>query len=204
MLRERHPRDRRLALRAAAGKREAWDEIIALYGTRIFNLALQFTRERAAAEDLTQDIFLRLFKNLAKYRGDVPLAAWTLRLSRNLCIDQYRSARRERESTFLPPEALDSVSSSSDPAADAQRRELLQQIDEILPELGEDMALVLTLRDLQGLSYSEISALLDLPIGTLKSRLSRGRRQLIARLRDRHASCTSRVERGVEWEAAPC
>ena len=155
MAAQNHRQDLRLARRAAAGKRPAWDEIIDLYGGRIFNLALQFSRDRTAAEDLTQDIFLRLFKNLRKYRGDVPLVAWTLRLSRNLCIDQYRHARRERESAFLPEHALATMTSGwPNPREEAQRRELLQQIDEVLPELREDLALVVSLRDLQGLSNS--------------------------------------------------
>ena len=200
-----HRQDLRLARRAAAGKGSAWDQIIDLYGGRIFGLALQFSHDRAAAEDLTQDIFLRLFKNLRKYRGDVPLVAWTLRLSRNLCIDHYRRTRRERESVFLPEHALASMTSGlPDPREEAQRRELLRQIDEVLPELRENLALVVSLRDLQGLSYSEISALLDLPIGTLKSRLSRGRRQLIGRLQARHAACESGLLDDAELEAAPC
>ena len=199
-----HRQDLRLARRAAAGKRPAWDQIIDLYGRRIFNLALHFSRDPTAAEDLTQDIFLRLFENLSKYRGDVPLVAWTLRLSRNLCIDQYRHARRERESVFLPEHALATMTSGSNPREEAQRRELLRQIDEVLPELREDLALVVSLRDLQGLSYSEISALLDLPIGTLKSRLNRGRRQLIGRLQARHAACNGGLGDDVELEAAPC
>lgn len=204
MAARKHRQDLRLARRAAAGRRPAWDQIIDLYGGRIFNLALRFSRDRAAAEDLTQDIFLRLFKNLSKYRGDVPLVAWTLRLSRNLCIDQYRHAWRERESVFLPEHALATMTSGSNPREEAQRRELLRQIDDVLPELREDLALVVSLRDLQGLSYSEISALLDLPIGTLKSRLSRGRRQLIGRLQARHSACNGRLGDDVELEAAPC
>ena len=174
--------DRDLARRACLGEAGAWDEIVDLYGGRIYNLALQFAHERAQAEDLTQEVFLRLFRNLSKYRGDVPLVAWTLRLSRNLCIDHYRRGRRERESVFLSESALETLTSDSDPAREAQRREALSQIDAVLPRMRDELALVVVLRDLQGLSYTEISALLDLPIGTLKSRLSRGRRDLVSRL----------------------
>src|SRR3954463_5424991 len=85
-----------LARRAAAGRVEAWEELLALYSERIYNLALHFAGAAEDAEDLTQEIFLRLYQNLRLYRGDVPLAAWALRLSRNLCIDHYRRARRER------------------------------------------------------------------------------------------------------------
>ena len=98
--------DLELARQATAGKSAAWDAIIELYGGKIFNVALHFSSGWEQAEDLTQDIFLRLFRNLDKYRGDVPLVAWTLRLSRNLCIDHYRRTRRERETVFLSESAL--------------------------------------------------------------------------------------------------
>ncbi len=182
-----------LARRAVAGKSAAWDAIIELYGGKIFNLALHFSSGREQAEDLTQDIFLRLFRNLAKYRGDVPLIAWTLRLSRNLCIDHYRRTRRERETVFLSESALELAPSGADPQLDAQRRELLSQVQATLPEMREELAIVVALRDLQGLSYLEISALLDLRVGTLKSRLNRGRQELIDRLRKRHRSAGRRA-----------
>ena len=86
-----------LARRAAAADAEAWDEIIERYGERIYNLAYRFTGRRAEAEDLTQDIFLKLYRNLDRYRGDVPLMAWALRLSRNSCIDHYRHHRTRRQ-----------------------------------------------------------------------------------------------------------
>src|SRR3954451_25462931 len=92
-----------LARRAAAGRVEAWEELLALYSERIYNLALHFAGAAEDAEDLTQEIFLRLYQSLRLYRGDVPLAAWALRLSRNLCIDHYRRARRERRAARRPP-----------------------------------------------------------------------------------------------------
>ena len=75
--------DLMLARRAAAGRPEAWDELIELYGRRIYNVAYQFAASREEAEDLTQEIFLKLYQSLSRYRGDVPLVAWALRLSRN-------------------------------------------------------------------------------------------------------------------------
>ena len=101
-----------LARRAAAGHPEAWDELIELYGRRIYNVAYQFSASKEEAEDLTQEIFLKLYQSLSRYRGDVPLVAWALRLSRNLCIDLYRKTRREKKSTFVSesePYALPAV-----------------------------------------------------------------------------------------------
>ena len=95
-----------LARLAAGGRADAWEELLALYGERIYNLAFHFAGSAADAEDLTQEIFLRLYQNLRLYRGDVPLAAWALRLSRNLCIDHYRRTRRERRAGAVSEEVL--------------------------------------------------------------------------------------------------
>src|SRR3954454_5049334 len=110
-----------LARRAAAGRVEAWEELLALYSERIYNLALHFAGAAEDAEDLTQEIFLRLYQNLRLYRGDVPLAGWALRLSRNLCIDHYRRARRERRAAAVSEELLAGVSTGDDPQAEAHR-----------------------------------------------------------------------------------
>src|SRR3978361_2579544 len=98
-----------LARRAAAGRADAWDELLALYSERFYNLAIHFTGAVEDADDLTEEIFLRLYQTLRQYRGDVPLAAWALRLSRNLCIDHYRCARRERRTSAGAEEGLGQV-----------------------------------------------------------------------------------------------
>ena len=105
--------DLRLARRAVAGEPAAWREIVDGFGPRIHALAFHFCRDAERAQDLTQEVFLRLFQNLGSYRGDVPLLAWTLRLSRNLCIDDYRRRRRERTFRFL---SLDVVIEVADTA----------------------------------------------------------------------------------------
>ncbi len=167
-----------LARRAAAGHPDAWDEIIRQYGRRIFNIAFQFAADPAEAEDLTQEVFLKLYQNLRSYRGDVPLVGWTLRLSRNLCIDHFRHSRGENRLSRLPEVMLERVASSSDPHAEALRRQELDQIYRALEEMPEDLAEILVLRDLQELSYDEVATALDLPMGTVKSRLNRARHEL--------------------------
>jgi RNA polymerase sigma-70 factor (ECF subfamily) len=174
--------DQRLAHRAAAGDPAAWREIVDRFGPRIHAIAFHFSRDSDRAQDLTQEIFLRLFQNLASFRGDVPLLAWTLRLSRNLCIDDYRRRRLERSFRFLPLDTIDGLRDASDPAALAEHRQLLALVESALRELDPETALILALRDLEGLSYRELEALLDLPSGTVKSRLHRGRRELLQRL----------------------
>lgn len=167
-----------LARRAAAGQPEAWNELIALYGRRIYNLAYQFTADLAEAEDLTQEIFLRLFQNLRAYRGDVPLVGWTLKLSRNLCIDHFRHARSQNRLSRVPEEVLAHLPSASDPQADARRSQQLALVYQALATLPEDLAEIIVLRDLQDFSYEDVAQALDLPLGTVKSRLNRARQEL--------------------------
>ncbi len=182
-----------LARRAAAGHADAWSELIGRYGRSIYNVAFQFTGNTAEAEDLTQDIFLRLYRNLDRYRGDVPLTGWTLRLSRNLCVDHYRRTRTERRSVIVSEEVLKHQPSDSDPGADAERREKLRLIYQALEELPEPFAEVLMLRDLQGLSYADICAFLDVPEGTMKSRLRRARLELMRRVDRRRQALGDRI-----------
>jgi RNA polymerase sigma-70 factor (ECF subfamily) len=177
--------DLSLARRAAAGQADAWDELLDLYSQRLYNLAFQFAGSAADAEDLTQEIFLRLYQNLRLYRGDVPLAAWALRLSRNLCIDAWRRARRERRTSCVPESVLQWIPSADDPMAEAQGREQLRAVYCALEEMPEDLAEVVVLRDLQGWSLEETAASLEVPVGTVKSRLHRARLELARRVTGR-------------------
>ena len=177
-----------LARRAAAGQADAWDELIDLYGARLYNLALHFAGSREEAEDLTQEIFLRLYQNLRQYRGDCPLASWALRLSRNLCIDHYRRMRQERRSTAVSDEVLRYVPALDDVQAEAQNREELRAVYRALEEMPEDLAEVVLLRDLQGWSLEETAIYLEVPLGTVKSRLHRARLELAQRVTARFRS----------------
>jgi RNA polymerase sigma-70 factor, ECF subfamily len=174
--------DFELARQAAMSDAAAWDHLIERYGGKIYNLANQFARTPAEAEDLTQEIFLKLYRNLDRYRGDVPLVAWTLRLSRNLCIEHYRRTRKERRAGQVPVEVLEDLASGDDPQAEAQRRLRLQTVHRAMAEMSRELALPVLLRDLQGFSYDEAAAALEIPMGTLKSRLVRARRELARRV----------------------
>ncbi len=186
-----------LTRRAAKDDPRAWDEIVELYGERIYNLCLQFADHRQEAEDLTQEVFLKLYENLRLYRGDVPFVAWALRLSRNLCIDHYRRHRTRKESEVVP-ETLDyQASSSAGPEAAAHLAQRRRMVHQELREMPEPLAEVILLRDLQGFSYDEIAALQDVSVGTVKSRIHRARRELVSRLEERFGN-------GERREAASC
>ena len=192
-----------LARLASAGRADAWEELLALYGERIYNLAFHFAGSAADAEDLTQEIFLRLYQNLRLYRGDVPLAAWALRLSRNLCIDHYRRSRRERRAGVTAEEVLAAMpAGGDDPQAQAQRRQQLRTVYRELEGMPEGLAEVVLLRDLQGWSLAETAAYLDVPVGTVKSRLHRARLELADRVPSRLGVPATAVLPALEAE--PC
>lgn len=175
--------DLMLARRAAAGHPEAWDELIELYGRRIYNVAYQFAATREEAEDLTQEIFLKLYQNLQRFRGDVPLVAWALRLSRNHCIDLYRKTRREKRSTFVSEAVLDQLPASDDPQQNAQRRQQLEAVYAGLERLPRELAEVVVLADIQGWTLEETATYVEAPLGTIKSRLHRARARLAEQVR---------------------
>lgn len=193
-----------LARRAAAGQADAWDELIGLYGGRLYNLALHFAGSREEAEDLTQEIFLRLYQNLRQYRGDCALASWALRLSRNLCIDHYRRTRQERRSVQVPEEILARLPGGDDVQARAQWREEIEAVHAALRAMPEDLAEVVLLRDLQGWSLEEVASSLDLPLGTVKSRLHRARLEVADRVHARFRSRWTARAASPALEASPC
>ena len=174
-----------LAKRAARGDAEAWEEVIGRYGERIFNLALRFAPSPAEAEDLTQEIFLKLYNQLDRYHGKVPLMAWILRLSRNLCIDHYRHNRTRLRSETVSEEVLEMLPGTDDPQRDSVREENRRLVHSVLAEMPETQAAMVVLRDLQGFTYEELSAFFEVPVGTIKSRLNRARRTLVRHLERR-------------------
>jgi RNA polymerase sigma-70 factor (ECF subfamily) len=181
-----HP-DAELVSRCQRGDDGAWSELVGKYGRKIYGIAWHFTYDRAEAEELTQDCFLKLWENLDRYEpSEASLLAWIAALSRNLCIDQYRKRRREKGFRFLSDDAVSAVlPAADDPQADAMRRERVRFLLEALTELPDELAEVVMLRDLDGLDYGEISDFLKLPDGTVKSRLNRARIELAKTIRRR-------------------
>ncbi len=174
-----HP-DAELVSRCQRGDDGAWSDLVGKYGRKIYGIAWHFTYDRAEAEELTQDCFLKLWENLDRYEpSEASLLAWIAALSRNLCIDQYRKRRREKGFRFLSDDAVSAVlPAADDPQADAMRRERVRFLLEALTELPDELAEVVMLRDLDGLDYGEIGDFLKLPDGTVKSRLNRARIEL--------------------------
>lgn len=185
--------------RCKQGDDRAWEELVTATADDIYRLAVSFTRHRGEAEDLTQEVYLRLWQNLHRYQPGSSFRAWAMRIARNLFVDAYRRARGERKATWVDPEFLDDLPGSDDPHTGAVRRQRLEMARAALARLPEDLAQLILLRDFADWSYEELAAELDLPLGTVKSRLNRARRelatvvalQLVPRLATAHAGGAS-------------
>jgi RNA polymerase sigma-70 factor (ECF subfamily) len=183
------PDEKDLVERCRKGDDEAWRQMVDQLGQRVYSVAYHFSLKREDAEELSQEIFLKIFENLHRYDGSYPLVAWVVSLARNLCIDRYRRKKRERSFRFVSDEAVAPLlRSDDDPAAEALRRERTKLLFWALAEIPEDLAEILVLRDLEGLAYEEIGKSLDLPDGTVKSRLFRARAEVARKVRERHES----------------
>ena len=170
---------------ALEGSQTAWEEIVGRFGHAIFSLCFQFTMGREDAEELTQEVFIKLYNTLHLWKPDRPLLAWIMTITRNRCIDAYRKARQEKRLERLP-EAMMALlpGTGKSPEQELMLRERTSKLTEYLHELPEDTASLILMRDLLGLSYEELSEVYHLPVGTVKSRLNRGRLTVAYKLRD--------------------
>ncbi len=179
--------EKHLVERCRQGNDDAWRDLVDRFGQKVFAIAYHFTMKREDAEELSQEIFLKIFENLHRYDGGFPLVAWILSVSRNLCIDRYRRGKRERSFRFISDDAVTMLlKSEDDPSTMALRKERTRLLFSALAEIPEDLAEILILRDLNGLAYGEIGKALELPDGTVKSRLFRARAEVARRIRERH------------------
>ncbi len=175
--------------RCLTGDQAAWDEIVRLHWRRVFNIAYKFVGRHDLAEDLTQDVFLKLFKSLDTFDRRANFQTWLISVSRNLCIDHYRSVRKERETMNrdVDPADLTPVATTRSPHVELEQRDRVELLRAALDTLAPTLRTAVMLRDIQELSYQEIADRLRLPEGTVKSRINRGRTELarqIQTLRD--------------------
>ena len=179
-----------LIARCLQGDQAAWEQVVRQHWRKVFNVAYKFVGRHDEAEDLTQDIFLKIFKALHTFDRRANFQTWLVSISRNLCIDHYRSVRKERETMAREVDAstLAPVSRERGPYGELEQIGLRQLIRRALAELPPALREAVMLRDLQEFSYQEIATRLDLPEGTVKSRINRGRIELARQLRRLQAS----------------
>ena len=184
-----------LVRRCIAGDVVAWEEIVQRYNRRIYNICYRFAGSGDDAQDLTQEVFIKMFRTLNSY--DVERGAfmtWVTTITRNLLVDHFRKSKQDRMT-----ESLDTTSSEHEdamplsekiedkaPAADTnvQSRETQELVHNALQKLSPELREAVILRDLQDMDYREIALALKVPEGTVKSRINRGRTEL-ARLLSR-------------------
>ena len=181
--------------RCIDGDSGAWAEMVRTHQKRVYGLCYRFTGNAADAEDLTQDVFLKIYSNLGSFdaaRGSLPV--WIATMTRNLLVDNFRRTRNQRATSSLddgwdqkeelkPADRL--VAAGPTPHETAARKELANMVQVALAKVSVELREAVILRDLQDLDYKEIAQVLSIPEGTVKSRISRGRAEL-ARLLERN------------------
>jgi len=178
--------DAELVQRCMGGDQQAWADVVRSYSRRIYNLAYRFTSSHGAAEDLTQEVFIRVYRSLSQYDAALgDLSNWLMRLARNLVIDDYRKRQR------TPTDSSDDLAAheyhlstpTDSPHRSLERQERRVQVIAAIHKLSPDLRECVILRDIEELTYQEIVDLLKIPEGTVKSRINRGRIELAKVLR---------------------
>jgi RNA polymerase sigma-70 factor (ECF subfamily) len=182
--------DHELVDRVLAGDREVFSSLVQRHQNMIFNFMYRMVGERGFAEDLTQEVFLKAYEALPRFRGEAAFATWLYRIAHNHCLNALRQKRREIPVTALAKDPANGnpITRSPDPASPPdellERRELQAVVQAKLAELTPEHRAVLVLRDIQGLSYDEIAAALNLEGGTVRSRIHRARIELKEKIRN--------------------
>jgi RNA polymerase sigma-70 factor (ECF subfamily) len=159
----------------------AFEELVIAYQHRVFAVAARMLRNRAEAEDVAQEVFLRVHRSIREFRGDAKLSTWIYAITSRLCLT--RLATPERRLVREDEQALERVSGGSGGAdEEVERRQLQAALHQAIATLPDAQRIVVVLRDLEGLSYEEIAQALDLELGTVRSRLHRARHELKDRL----------------------
>jgi RNA polymerase sigma-70 factor (ECF subfamily) len=173
------PSDAELIERCLRKDNSAWELVVVRFRRRVFHIAYKFTGKHDEAEDLTQEIFLKVFRALEKFNRDADFGTWLSSVARNYCIDRYRASKREKEVLVEDALAYDlAPASSGNPYRALEDQDRSSLVRRGLEQLPGKLREAVILRDLQGLSYQEMAARLALPEGTVKSRINRGREEL--------------------------
>lgn len=180
--------DHSLVTRCLEGDETAWEDLVRLHTRQVYGLCYRFTGSGSEAQDLTQEVFLRVFKTIKTFRSmEGSFGTWLARVTRNLLIDHYRRTRQERVTDSieeqLPMLEEEGASASARPDHAVAGREASEILQATLQKLSPDLREAVILRDLQEMEYREIAEVLAIPEGTVKSRINRGRAELARLLR---------------------
>lgn len=176
-----------LVTRCLRGDETAWESLVKLHTRRVYSICLRFTGRTDQAQDLTQDVFLRVFRSLQSFDLDTgTFRVWLVSLTRNLLIDHYRKTRKERAVDSIEDrmtELEETGAVTGRPEGRVAGREASELLRAALEKLSPELREAVILRDLEEMEYREIAEVLKVPDGTVKSRISRGRAELARALR---------------------
>jgi RNA polymerase sigma-70 factor (ECF subfamily) len=174
--------DAELVKRCLAADAAAWEALLQAHTRRIYNLCYRFTGRPAESEDLTQEVFIKVFQTLRTFDATQgSFGTWLSRVARNHLVDHYRRTKKDRMTSSLDDELAtfeEKPSPTVEPVAQVESRERRELLQRGLERLSPDLREAVVLRDLQDLDYDEIAQVLGVPVGTVKSRINRGRLEL--------------------------
>ncbi len=165
--------------RLRAGDPGAFEELVRAYQHRVFGVAIRMLGNAAEAEEIAQEVFLRVHRSVGEFRGEAKLSTWLYSITSRLCLNRLQSG--ERRHRRAGEEALADVP-ADDAGGGVERAEVETALRQAIAALPEERRIVVVLRDVEGLSYEEIARALDLELGTVRSRLHRARMDLKAKL----------------------
>ncbi|HJZ95391.1 MAG TPA: sigma-70 family RNA polymerase sigma factor [Candidatus Solibacter sp.] len=183
-----HSVEQTLVSRCLDGDEAAWEELVRQHTRQVYGICFRFTNSGQEAQDLTQEVFLRVFRTIKTFRStEGSFNTWLARVTRNLLIDHYRRTRQERVTDSieeqLPMLEEEGAAASARPDHAVAGREASEILQLTLQRLSPDLREAVILRDLQEMEYREIAQVLGIPEGTVKSRINRGRAELARLLR---------------------
>ena len=185
------PTDEQLVLKIQAGDKGAFEQLYWRYKDRVIGVVYNIVRNHQDTLEIVQEVFVRIYKNIHKYQVGTNLFTWIYRIAHNLAIDKYRHKKTAREvefdsdyqKNFSRPEDVLPPSLGINPERAFERTELREKMSAALGELSENQRSIIVLREVDGLSYEEIADVLDIPIGTVMSRIHYARLKLQTSLR---------------------
>jgi len=193
--------DLELLQRCLAGENSAWEGLLKVYTRKIYSFCYRFTGRAEEAEDLTQEVFIKIFQTLRSFdAAQGSFSTWLHRVARNHLVDHYRRTKRDRMTESIEDDLgslEEKPSPGAGPTAHVEARERKEQLQRALDRLSPDLREAVVLRDLHDLDYLEISQVLGVPQGTVKSRINRGRLEL-ARVLKRMEGLRGPAEAGSE------
>ena len=178
--------EKKLIERASGGDPSAFNRLMAQHENRMYAVALRMCANREDAQDCLQEAMLRVYRAIGSFKGQSTFSTWVYRITMNTCLDELRR-KKNRQNTSLD-NLVDMGWSPTDGGAGPEKQALMHEMREkmhgAIRELPDDMRAAVVLRDIQGFSYDEIAQMLEINVGTIKSRISRGREKLREKLKE--------------------